>query len=231
MKKFLVALLVYIMSLSATFALDVSYIGTQKEYRDAINRISRVGFNLLDSNGIETRAVFLYDTSMHIDAYTTYHGRRIWLSKGLYLMLNNDNEVAAILAHEISHAQDSYNGIFRGTFSFVNYLLAPKKYDYKADKRAVDYMVNAGYNPVALIVTMNKIEPQYRYDFCSTHPLVTRRMMEVYEYIYKKYPEYLAKNEYREDLYYQNFLLTSRANRLKFQEKVKTNSDKKIRYK
>ena len=56
-------------------------------------------------------------------------------------------------------------------------------------------------------------------------------MMEVYEYIYKKYPEYLVDNKYRKNIYYQNFLLTSKENREKFQEKVKTNSNKKIRYK
>lgn len=240
MRKILITALILLTTVTSTFALNISnslsdrnddYVVTQKEYQDAYNKISRIGFNLLDSNGIETRAVFLYNKSMVIDAYTTYHGRRIWINKGMYIMLNTDEEIAAVLAHEISHSQDSYNGILRGTFSFVNYLLSPKKYDYKADKRAVDYMVNAGYNPVALIITMNKIEPQYRYDFCSTHPLVTRRMMEVYEYIYKKYPEYLVNNPYKNNLYYQNFLLTSRQNRAKFQEKVKTNSNKKIRYK
>ena len=92
-------------------------------------------------------------------------------------------------------------------------------------------MVNAGYHPVAMIVAMSKNFPQGRYEIFSSHPLATRRMMEVYEYIYKKYPEYLVDNKYRKNIYYQNFLLTSKENREKFQEKVKTNSNKKIRYK
>ena len=48
--------------------------------------------------------------------------------------------------------------------------------------------------------------------------------------IYKKYPEYLANNAYKDNIYYQNFLLTSQKNRAKFQEKVKTNSNKKVHY-
>ena len=112
----------------------------------------------------------------------------------------------------------------------MSYVWAPKKYEYKADKRAVDYMVAAGYNPVAMIIVMNKTFPQTRYDWCSTHPLTSRRMMQVYEYIYKKYPEYLAKNEYKNNIYYQNFLLTSKNNRAKFQRKIETKSKGNVSY-
>ena len=77
---------------------------------------------------------------------------------------------------------------------------------------------------------LNKCCGQNRFDWHRSHPLTSRRMMEVYEYIYKKYPEFLANNEYKNNLYYQNFLLTSQENRLKFQNKVKTNSKKRIKY-
>ena len=148
----------------------------------------------------------------------------------MYNRLDSDDEIAAILSHEIAHSVDSYNGIFRGAFTSWSYVFAPKKYEYKADKKAVDYMVNAGYNPVALIVVMNKTFPQNRYDWYSTHPLTSRRMMEIYEYIYKKYPEYLANNVYKENIYYQNFLLTSKSNRAKFQKKIETNSKRSVNY-
>lgn len=91
-------------------------------------------------------------------------------------------------------------------------------------------MVNAGYNPVAFIVVMSRCFGQNRFDWHRTHPLSTRRMMEVYEYIYKKYPEFLANNTYKNNIYYQNFLLTSQENRAKFQNKVKTNSKSRIKY-
>ncbi len=194
------------------------------------DKISEIGFKILNSNGIENRMVFYFDTSRGNNAYFFPKNRKIVLSRGLYTKLNNDTEIAAILSHEISHSVDSYDGIFKGYFSYLSYCCAPKKYEYKADKRAVDYMVNAGYNPVALIVVMSKVFPQTRYDWYLAHPLTTRRMMVIYEYIYKKYPQYLAQNEYKNNVYYQNFLLTSKANRAKFQHKVETKSKGRVSY-
>ena len=193
-------------------------------------RIDKIGFTILNYNGIEKRTVFDIDIKRHKNAYTRTSDRQIVLYRGLYNRLDSDDEIAAVLSHEIAHSVDSYNGIFRGAFFSWSYAFAPKKYEYKADKKAVDYMVNAGYNPVALIVVMSKAFPQNRYDWYSTHPLTSRRMMEIYEYIYKKYPEYLANNAYRENIYYQNFLLTSKENRKKFQKKIETNSKRSVKY-
>ena len=196
----------------------------------AQNKISNIGFHILNTNNIEKRMVFYYDTSKTINAATSNYDRRIIMYRGLYNMLNNDDEIAAILSHEISHGVDSYKGILRGSFSGWSYAFAPRKYEYKADKLAVDYMVNAGYNPIAFIIVMNKAFPQNRYEICSTHPLTTRRTMEVYEYIYKKYPEYLVNNPYKNNVYYQNFLLTSKENRAKFQQKIETKSKGSVNY-
>jgi hypothetical protein len=91
-------------------------------------------------------------------------------------------------------------------------------------------MVNAGYNPLALITILNKIGKQYRFDIFSNHTLASRRMMLIYEYIYTKYPSILVENEYKDNIYYQNFLLTSRNNRMKLLEKVKSGSTKRINY-
>ena len=48
--------------------------------------------------------------------------------------------------------------------------------------------------------------------------------------IYEKYPSFLAHNKYADNLYYQNFLLTSEKNRKKLEDKIKTNSKKKLKY-
>ena len=81
-------------------------------------------------------------------------------------------------------------------------------------------MVNAGYNPVAMIVVLNKIcdEPSY-FENGGTHPAGSERLAAVYEYIYAKYPAYLADNDYKNNLYYQNFLLTSKAAREQIRKK------------
>ena len=195
------------------------------------NKIDVIGFRLLNSNGIERRTVFDFDIKRTKNAYSNSRNRQIVMYRGMYNHLSSDDEIAAILAHEISHSVDSYNGILRGYFTPLTYKLCTKKYEYKADKRGVDYMVNAGYNPVAMIVVMSKAFPQARYDWMFfSHPLTSRRMMEVYEYIYKKYPEYLVNNKYKDNPYYQNFLLTSKENRAKFQKKIESKSKKSVHY-
>lgn len=230
MKKIIVLALFIGLLCTSVFA-ATSEVVSGDSIKNAQTRIDQIGFRLLNYNGIEKRTVFDFDTRSVKNAYSRSSDRQIVLFRGLYNRLDSDDEVAAILAHEISHSVDSYNGILRGVFTSWSYAFAPKKYEYKADKRAVDYMVNAGYNPVAFIVVMNKTFPQGRFDWYSTHPLTSRRMMEIYEYIYKKYPEFLAKNVYKNNIYYQNFLLTSKENRAKFQKKIETNSKRSVNYK
>jgi predicted Zn-dependent protease len=191
------------------------------------NYISNIGFKILNANRIEKRMTFYYkQDNKNLNACTNYANRTISFYRGMSTYLDDEDEYAAILSHEISHGVDSYDGILRGFFSGFSYELSSKKYEKKADKRAVDYMVKAGYNPVALIVVMSKTMPQTRYDWYLSHPLTSRRMMYVYEYIYNKYPAYLANNAYKNNVYYQNFLLTSRVNRENLQKKIE-NPDKK----
>ena len=229
MNKIFGLILTFALCLAPAFAADGILISAKESAKEQ-RKVSEVGFRLLNANGIQTRAMFALATTRKINAYCDTRSRMIVIYRSLYERCETEDELAAILAHEISHSVDSYNGIFRGYFSDLSYYFAPKKYEYKADKKAVDYMVNAGYNPVALIVVMNKAFPQERYDWCSTHPLTSRRMMEVYEYIYKKYPEYLAHNAYKNNIYYQNFLLTSKENRVKFQRKIESNSKRSVKY-
>ena len=213
----------------AAFASSNDYISYEQSAKIQ-KHISEVGFKLLNSNGIEHRTTFNFDIRRVKNAGSRYKDREIILFKDLYNRLESDDELAFVLGHEISHSVDSYNGVLRGYFSFFPYAFCPKKYEYKADKRSIDYMVQAGYNPVAGIIVMSKSFGQERFDWYSTHPLTSRRMMELYEYIYKKYPEFLANNAYKNNLYYQNFLLTSKANRKKFQNKVQSNSKADIKY-
>lgn len=192
--------------------------------------ISEIGFKMLNANKIDKRMVFTYSTKDVANAQAAHFNREIVIYKGLVKYMETEDELAAIIGHEISHAVDSYDGICRGLFEIVPHWFIPRKYERKADLRSIDYMVNAGYNPVAMIVIMNKSFGQNRYEVLGTHPLPSRRLAMVYEYIYTKYPAYLVNNAYIDNIYYQNFLLNSEHNRKKLEEKVKSGSKKKIRY-
>jgi len=127
-------------------------------------------------------------------------------------------------------ALKSYGGMWRGGLNAIQVKAAPKMYEIVADKRAVDFMVNAGYDPIGLITFLNKSQPQKRYDTFSSSNLTSKRLAIIYEYIYTKYPYFLANNKYLENESYQNFLLTSVDNRKKLEEKIKNHSEKKIKY-
>lgn len=62
----------------------------------------------------------------------------------------------------------------------------------KSDNLSIDYMVNAGYNPLASISMLNKISGNY-FDFFSDHPSGEKRIKNAYKYIEKNYPEYIEK--------------------------------------
>lgn len=210
-----------------TFAWDVT---TTQELQI---RMNEVGFKLLNASRIEKRLIFqainrVYTRDIWTDASSV--NRIIWVKPCIIPYIDCDDELAGVLAHSIAHGVDTYRGGLRGYVSILNYWVAPNKYDLKADKLAVDYMINAGYNPLALITIMNKVGKQYRYDALSNHTLMSRRMMLIYEYIYTKYPSILVNNSFQNNIYYQNFLLTSRNNRMKLLNKIETNSKKKINY-
>jgi len=210
------------------FAWDV------KTTNDLQTRMNSVGFRILNSNRIEKRLTFMAINRVYTrDFWTDVSSvnRIVWVKPVVIPYIDSDDELAAILSHSIAHGVDTYDGVLRGYISILNYWVAPNKYDMKADKTSVDLMVNAGYNPLAIITILNKIGKQYRYDAFSNHTLVSRRMMTIYEYIYKKYPSILVDNEYKDNIYYQNFLLTSRNNRMLLLENVKSGSTKKVNYK
>ena len=134
------------------------------------------------------------------------------------------------MARGILTALKSYDGYFNGYLSALQIKAAPKKFEIVADKRAVDYMVNAGYDPIGLITFIQKSCPQKRFDKISNKNLASKRLAIIYEYIYTKYPYFLVNKKYFENEHYQNFLLNSQNNRRMLLEKIKTGSKEELKY-
>ena len=204
------------------------------EQQNAIQtRIDSVGVKLLNNNRIQKRIIFTYDDKTKQKVLSTDKAltkRQIIVYDGLYQYVQSDDELAAMLARQIALAVKSYNGMWGGWIDSAQVALSSKKFEIVADKRAVDYMVKAGYNPLALIVFINKTSPQKRSDLIGRHNLTSKRLARIYEYINFKYPKYLTNNEYIENEYYQNFLLNSIENRKMLEEKIKNHSTKEIKY-
>ncbi len=176
-------------------------------------KVLQTGFKLLNANNIQKRFFFYYDTDSKIRVEQRFYTKKIIFYKGIVQIVENDDEFAALIAREIAYALDARFGIFRRTSMGYN----PRKYEIKADRRAVDYLVRAGYNPIGLITVYNKLlaEPSA---FCESFLIKhkgSERILSVYDYIYQKYPYFIAHNDYLKTLSYQNFLKTSKQERKK----------------
>ena len=197
-------------------------------------RINKTATKILNANKLNKRVVFTYDQESKegiIKGTKVLTQRQVVVYGETYKYLETDDELAAFIAREIPAALRSYDGFADGWLNSVKIKAAPKKYEIVFDKIAVDYMVKAGYNPVGLITYINKSCPQKRGDTFSSHNLTSKRLANIYERIYTKYPYFLENNSYLYNDYYQNFLLTSQENRKKLEEKVISgNKKQKIKY-
>ncbi len=172
--------------------------------------LNETGFRLLNANNIPNRATFYYLSENKVKTKINVRLKRLYLYKGVFPYLEDENEYAALISIELARLLDIQTGFFR-RFS-ISY--SPRKYEIRADKRAVDLMVNAGYDPVAIITLLNKLlKEQCWYEYNIFKHNGSERMKQVYFYIYEKYPVYLADNKYIKNPYYQNFLRVTKNDR------------------
>ena len=175
-------------------------------------KVLSIGFKILNDNKIEKRVTFLFGRNKkNINAYAHSTSKTVVITKGLFPYIDSDDELAAVLAHEIVHNIDFYRGL--GVRILMGYF--PRNFEKRADLGAIDLLVNAGYNPLALIVVENKVLGEYNFD--KTHPKGTDRLLYEYYYIKQNYPQFLQNNVYENNIYYKNFLLVTAKQRAKIE--------------
>lgn len=184
--------------------------------------LNEIGFKILNANNIDKHIIFSVAKNGSLFTSLT-RNRSIWgikddvtdsnrtLFKNRSVVVysdlldnaNSNDEVAALISHEIAHCLKSYTGLLRGSSHGLVYIFTAKKQNYEADLTAVDLMAKAGYNPVALITILNKTAGQYRFDI-GENGLTTKRIRKINEYIKTQYPQYISA--YASNPYYQNAL-------------------------
>ena len=188
-------------------------------------KINLVGSKILNANKIPNRVNFVLARGNYtLNAATYYSTKTVKIYTGLFNYIDNDDELAAILSHEIAHDMDFYDGFGKLIVMKFN----SKAYEYKADEIGIDYMVKAGYNPLAMITIMNKIGGESIFDWgtFTSHPKTSSRLMKDYEYIYKKYPSYLT-SPMAKNIYYVNWTHTAQKDIQKFQQREKERASKR----
>lgn len=167
-------------------------------------KVYNVAAKLMEGNKLDKRVpleVVLKPNSVNASSNNFY--KSITIYSGLLYCAESDDELAFIIGHEMAHSIEAYGGPLKLIAMNFN----SKNYEYKSDLKAIDYMVNAGFDPIAAIIMGNKIfsEPMWDWGFISTHPKGSKRLIGIYKYIYKKYPQYLASPKTNHP-YYKNFM-------------------------
>ena len=207
-KKILLLCSCLLLGLGA-FAAEYTYVVTDLDMNNfwqktgkPQEKVNSVMTKILEKNKIDKRAAVFVIQKPTIQAYSNTYDKRIVLYTGILNIIDNDDELAFILGHEMAHSVEAYGGLMK----YITMNFNSKNYEYKSDLKSIDYMVKAGYDPIAAIIIGNKSfeEPLYDWGFCATHPKGSKRLLAMYKYIYKKYPQYLT-SEKTNSPYFKNF--------------------------
>lgn len=224
MKKFILLLGVMLIG-TCSFAEDVYIIrgvnlgNFWKKKGIDEEKVLTVGQKILIDNKIPKRVpIFVNNNNKVVNASSNMYDKTVNIYSGTFLYIDNDDELAYILSHEIAHSVEAYGGMLKYMAINAN----SKKYEQKADLNGIDYMVKAGYDPIAAITMGNKIfgEPIWDWGFTYLHPKGSKRLIDMYKYIYVKYPQYL-NSPLTQTPSYKNFEYSMSKDIREFQQKQK----------
>lgn len=171
---------------------------TKNDYAKLLN----VGNKILKANNIDKRLTFnftaighqgccpAYADTSRVNDYNLHNNRIVNIYVADYFRIKTEDELAAILSHNIAQGVHSYTGVLNGQLFFTKngLLYLAKRNELQFDKTAVDYMVNAGYNPYAIVTAYEKILPEWRGTFWLRHNKAEKRITTVKKYIEENYP-------------------------------------------
>lgn len=186
-------------------------------------RVNKIGKALLSKNNLPTKITFKVIETDEINAFASGE-KEICVYTGLLKFVENDAELAGVIAHEIGHIVNNHiakqsvvsavtsTAIANANIDYrlktganmannLSMLKMSRTEEYEADITGVDLMTKAGYNPLAMVSVLYKISGKY-VDFITTHPSGDKRTMYIYDYITYTYPA-KAKAGYTTDSYKQ----------------------------
>lgn len=224
MKKFLTLMLALAAGLQlSVFAASTATNPSSTNWtaKNNVARVNTIGKALLAKNNLPTKITFKVIETDEVNAFANAD-KEICVYTGLLKFVNNDAELAGVIAHEIGHIvnhhvakQNVVNTVTKTAIYNANIdsrikvganaannmtmLKMSRTEEYEADITGVDLMTKAGYNPLAMVSVLFKIGGNYA-DFTSTHPSSDKRTMYLYDYITYAYPE-KAKAGYTTDSY------------------------------
>ena len=188
------------------------------------NYLTLVGKTLVkNSGGDGYRWTFAAIDSPDINAFAA-PGGYVFVTKGLLKSLNSEDEVAAVLAHEISHvrlkhyvkvakkqvlaeyamkslAEGQTDSQMEAMSRAATLILAKgldKQSEYEADYEAMRILALSGYDPSALVDVLNMLNSKSTDKnmafLLSTHPSATERIQSIGSCCADAYQQYAVRN-------------------------------------
>lgn len=174
----------------------------------AVDRVPTVGKQILTKNNLPTDTKFVV-TETAVTNSTSNTNNEIYIQKEALGYTGNDNEVAAVISQEIgtiinanaskkkfvSNITSALAGSVSGESAQNNALILnelamnnmSEKDQMNADITGTDLMIQAGYNPLAMIVVLGKM-PGSTVDTLKSQPNNFKRSMYIYDYLTYNYP-------------------------------------------
>lgn len=232
MRKIFVLFSVFVLMMFAYAKADTT---TQWTTENGLQRVEKIGKALLSKNNLPAQVTFKVVETDEVNAYASGENE-ICVYTGLLKFVEDDAELAGVIAHEIGHiinnhvAKQSIVSTITATAisnanidsrlktgAAVAQNLSMKKMsrndEYEADITGVDLIKNAGYNPLAMVSVLYKISGKY-VDFIQTHPSGDKRTMYIYNYITYTYPDNLklgySSDSYKQFMEYATPIVTKR---------------------
>jgi predicted Zn-dependent protease len=188
-------------------------------------KLVKIGARLLQANQIPSKISFILQKhqSSSPNAYADTGYAVVYIEKELLDYIDSDDELAAVLGHEIAHVVKCHGrngavvgglmgGLVVGLSVLAGVPISPtggmvlgqsakaltaptnQPLENEADRLGIDYMVKAGYNPLAMETIMQKIASD-GWVLWRTHPGGTARLKRIHDYIATTYPQWLVPSK------------------------------------
>ena len=207
-----------------------------------VNHVNTIGKNIAKANGISTDVEFKVTDNQNMNTDLSATSEVVYIYNENLKHVANDNELAAMIAHELGHIVNGHSAkssILNNAIASINpnttteqgattvSLLktissnsVSKENEKEADITAVDLLMNAKYNPLALISVIYKSDAEKTGGILEQDLSYEDRIMNIYDYTNYNYPT-KAKETYNTDSYKKAYTLIDANIQLRNQSKSK----------